>query len=52
MDLALMQRVLPFFLEAAWVTLSISVLAILLGFCIAVVLVAGRLSDFFVARRL
>lgn len=50
MDLALMQRVLPFFLEAAWVTLSISVLAILLGFCIAVVLVAGRLSGFFVAR--
>lgn len=50
MDIALMQRVLPFFLEAAWVTLSISVLAILLGFLIAVVLVAGRLSDFFVVR--
>lgn len=50
MDLALMQRVLPFFLEAAWVTLSISVLAILLGLLIAVVLVAGRLSDFLVAR--
>ncbi len=50
MDLALMQRVLPFFLEAAWVTLSISVLAILLGFVIAAVLVAGRLSDFIAAR--
>lgn len=45
MDLALMQRVLPFFLEAAWVTVQISVLALLLGFVIAGLLVAGRLSN-------
>lgn len=45
MDLALMQRVLPFFLEAAWVTIQISVLALLLGFAIAGFLVAARLSN-------
>jgi len=45
MDLALMQRVLPFFLEAAWVTVQISVLALLLGFVIAGCLVAARLSN-------
>lgn len=45
MDLALMQRVLPFFLEAAWVTIQVSVLALLLGFAIAGFLVAARLSN-------
>ncbi|MFP3544008.1 amino acid ABC transporter permease [Rhizobium sp. SIMBA_035] len=50
MDLALMQRVLPFFLEAAWATLYISVLSLLLGFAVAAVLVAGRLSNLLVAR--
>ena len=50
MDLALMQRVLPFFLEAAWATLYISVLSLLLGFSVAAVLVAGRLSNLLVAR--
>ncbi len=45
MDLALMQRVLPFFLEAAWVTVQISVLALALGFAIATVLVLARLSN-------
>ncbi|MEJ5082542.1 MULTISPECIES: amino acid ABC transporter permease [unclassified Ochrobactrum] len=52
MDLALMQRVLPFFLEAAWVTVQISVLALLLGFVIAGLLVAGRLSNSIVFRSL
>jgi polar amino acid transport system permease protein len=45
-----MQRVLPFFLEAAWATLYISVLSLLLGFSVAAVLVAGRLSNLLVAR--
>ncbi|MGW6780318.1 amino acid ABC transporter permease [Brucella pseudogrignonensis] len=45
MDLALMQRVLPFFLEAAWVTVQISVLSLALGFVIAALLVLARLSD-------
>lgn len=50
MDFALMQRVLPFFLEAAWVTVQISVLALVLGFVIAGILVVGRLSNSFVLR--
>jgi polar amino acid transport system permease protein len=50
MDLALMQRVLPFFLEAAWVTVQISCLSLLLGFLVAIALVALRLSDFLAVR--
>ncbi|SEM61961.1 amino acid ABC transporter membrane protein 1, PAAT family [Pseudomonas sp. ok272] len=50
MDLTLIQRTLPFFLEAAWITVQISVLALLLGFLVAIVLVAGRLSTVFVFR--
>lgn len=50
MDLTLIQRTLPFFLEAAWTTVQISVLALLLGFLIAIVLVAMRLSGVFIAR--
>lgn len=50
MDLALMQRVLPFFLEAAWVTVQISVLALLLGFVIAGLLVITRLSNISLLR--
>jgi len=45
MDTALMQRVLPFFLEAAWVTVQISVLALCLGFVVAAVLVSARLAE-------
>ncbi|MFX1766195.1 amino acid ABC transporter permease [Paraburkholderia sp. A1RI-2L] len=54
MDLAmtLMLRTLPFFLEAAWVTVQISTLALLIGLVVAVVLVAGRLSDNRVLRTL
>ncbi|KAF0864398.1 amino acid ABC transporter permease [Pseudomonas sp. LD120] len=50
MDLTLIQRTLPFFLEAAWVTVHVSLLALLLGFLVAVVLVAARLSGFFLLR--
>lgn len=47
MDIAitLVLRTLPFFLEAAWVTVRISALALAIGLVVAVVLVAGRLSD-------
>lgn len=48
MDLTLIQRILPFFLEAAWITLQISVLALLLGLLVSIVLVAGRLSSVFI----
>ncbi|PUA46620.1 nickel transporter [Pseudomonas protegens] len=50
MDLTLIQRTLPFFLEAAWVTVHVSLLALLLGLLVAVVLVAARLSGFFMLR--
>lgn len=50
MDLALMQRILPFFLEAAWVTVQISALALLLGFVVAGLLVIARLSNISVLR--
>lgn len=50
MDLTLIQRTFPFFLEAAWITVQISVLALLLGFLVAIVLVAGRLSTVFLLR--
>ncbi|CAM2172674.1 polar amino acid transport system permease protein [Paraburkholderia sacchari] len=54
MDLAmtLMLRTLPFFLEAAWVTVRISALALIIGLAVAIVLVAGRLSDNRVLRTL
>ncbi|MEO1190771.1 MAG: amino acid ABC transporter permease [Pseudomonadota bacterium] len=44
MDFDLMVRVFPFFLEAAWVTIEISVLALLLGLAMAVLGSALRLS--------
>ncbi len=50
MDFALMQRVLPFFLEAAWVTVQISALALVLGVAVAAVLVNGRLSRSVILR--
>jgi polar amino acid transport system permease protein len=50
MDLTLIQRTFPFFLDAAWITVQISVLALLLGFLIAIVLVAMRLSGVFIGR--
>lgn len=50
MDFALMQRVLPFFLEAAWVTVRISALALILGLVVAAILVAARLSRSVILR--
>ncbi|KAB0493735.1 amino acid ABC transporter permease [Pseudomonas vancouverensis] len=50
MDLTLIQRTFPFFLEAAWITVQISVLALLLGLLVAIVLVAARLSTSLVLR--
>lgn len=50
MDLDLIQRTFPFFLEAAWITVQVSVLALLLGFVVAIVLVAARLSTVFIFR--
>lgn len=50
MDLTLIQRTLPFFLEAAWITVHVSLLALLLGLLVAIVLVAARLSGLFILR--
>ena len=44
MDFALMQRVFPFFIEAALVTIEISALALLLGLAMAALAAAARLS--------
>ncbi|WOC17285.1 amino acid ABC transporter permease [Pseudochrobactrum sp. MP213Fo] len=45
MDLALMLRVFPYFMEAAWVTVQVSALALVLGLCVASILVSARLSN-------
>lgn len=50
MDYALMQRVFPFFLEAAWITILLSVLTALLGLSCAVLGTAARLSRFSLLR--
>lgn len=44
MDLALMQRVFPFFLEAALVTIQISALALCLGLVVAALAASAKLS--------
>lgn len=44
MDFGLIARVFPFFLEAAWVTVQISALALVLGFALAGLGAAARLS--------
>jgi polar amino acid transport system permease protein len=44
MDFGLIVRVFPFFLEAAWVTVQISVLSLLLGLVMAGLGAAARLS--------
>lgn len=46
MDYALMQRVFPFFLEAAWITILLSVLTAILGLICAMLGTAARLSRF------
>ncbi|CAI3802704.1 L-cystine transport system permease protein YecS [Pseudomonas sp. MM223] len=50
MDLSLIQRTYPFFMDAAWVTVQISLLSLLLGLCLAIVLVALRLSPIIILR--
>ena len=50
MDYALMQRVFPFFLEAAWITILLSVLTAILGLICAMLGTAARLSRFRVLR--
>lgn len=50
MDITLVRRILPFFLEATWVTVQISSLALVIGLILAAVLVAGRLSNSWVCR--
>ncbi|MCW8842883.1 MAG: amino acid ABC transporter permease [Rhodobacteraceae bacterium] len=50
MDIDLMLRVYPYFLEAAWVTIQISVLTIILGLICGMLGAAGRLSRFALLR--
>lgn len=44
MDVALMLRVFPFFVDAAWVTIEISALALVLGLVVAALVAAARMS--------
>ncbi|WP_426232806.1 amino acid ABC transporter permease [Pararhizobium sp. DWP3-4] len=50
MDFPLMLRVFPFFVEAAWVTVQISVLSLLLGLAVAAVIASAKMSGSFVLR--
>jgi len=50
MDIDLMLRVYPFFLEAAWTTILLSVLTALLGLTMGALGAAARLSRFAVLR--
>ncbi|AZV80957.1 amino acid ABC transporter permease (plasmid) [Parasedimentitalea marina] len=50
MDYELMQRVFPFFLEAAWTTILLSVLTAILGVSCGILGTAARLSRFLVFR--
>ncbi|MTI16440.1 amino acid ABC transporter permease [Rhodobacteraceae bacterium RKSG542] len=43
MDIELMQRVAPFFLEAAWVTLELAVLSTLLGLTLGAIAASAKL---------
>lgn len=45
MDFSLIQRVFPFFVDAALVTAQLSVLAFLLGLAVAALVAAARMSD-------
>ena len=46
MDIELMLRIYPFFLEAAWVTIQLSILTAILGLCCGALGAAARLSRF------
>lgn len=50
MDFELMQKVYPFFLEAAWVTILLSVLTAILGLTCGALGAAARLSRFWLLR--
>ncbi len=50
MDIDLMLRVYTYFLEAAWVTIQLSVLTIILGLICGMLGAAGRLSRFALLR--
>lgn len=50
MDFDLMQRVFPFFLEAAWITILLSVLTAILGLICGILGTAARLSRFALLR--
>lgn len=44
MDFSLVQRVFPFFVEAAWITIEISVLSLALGLIAAFLVAAAKMS--------
>lgn len=50
MDFSLIQRVFPFFVEAAWVTIEISTLALILGLVVAALLASAKMSRSVVLR--
>lgn len=50
MDVSLVQRVFPFFVEAAWITIEISVLALALGLVVAFLISAAKMSRSFLLR--
>ncbi len=50
MDVSLVQRVFPFFVEAAWITIEISALALALGLVVAFLIAAAKMSRSFLLR--
>lgn len=50
MDVSLVQRVFPFFVEAAWITIEISALALALGLVVAFLIAAAKTSRSFLLR--
>lgn len=46
MDVALIVRVFPVFVQAAWTTIQLSVIALVIGLAVAALITAARLSDF------
>ena len=50
MDFPMMLRVFPFFVEAAWVTVQISVLSLLLGLAVAAAIASAKMSGSLVLR--
>ncbi|SDA71494.1 amino acid ABC transporter permease [Sinorhizobium sp. NFACC03] len=50
MDVSLVQRVFPFFVEAAWITIEISVLALALGLVVAFLISTAKMSRSFLLR--